>query len=190
MSKRKASTSSYGSAKSSKVESLNLSEIDLLETTCQKWLMKSEAEGPSSYNINKLVAEENQTTAWEGVRNYLARNHMRTMKRGDLAFFYHSNAKNETGIVGIVVITKEFYNDVSYITPGSPYFDADFKDPSKWSVVDVTLFEKLTNPILLSQLKADKNLEGMDLLKKGNRLSVQRVTDIHWGHIVKEYIMK
>jgi len=186
--KRKASTTSDDVIICAK--SVKSGTIDLLDTNCKKWLMKSEAEGPQSYNINRLVAAENQTTPWEGVRNFQARNFMRSMKLGDLAFFYHSNFKKETGIVGITVITKEFYNDNSAQDPQSDYYDPKSVDNNRWSVVDVTLIQKLQTPILLTQLKEDSKLQDMDLLKKGNRLSVQKVTDEHWNHILRQYVME
>ncbi len=146
------------------------------------WLLKSE---PGVFSIDDLAAASGKRTEWEGVRNYQARNMMRDdMKKGDLAFFYHSNAP-ETGIAGIVEIAREGYPDPHAFDRGSKYFDPK-SDPAlpRWYLVDVKLKRRFKRIITLAELKAEKKLEGMQLLRKGNRLSVMPVEAAHWEHIL------
>jgi len=146
------------------------------------WLLKSE---PAVFSIDDLAREKGKRTEWEGVRNYQARNMLRDqMNKGDLAFFYHSNAP-ETGIAGIVEIVREGYPDPHALDPDSPYYD-DKSDPQRprWYVVDVKLKRKLKRVITLQELKAEPRLADMQLLKKGNRLSVMPVAEKHWKHIL------
>jgi len=116
------------------------------------WLMKSE---PSAYSWDDLVRDKKAT--WDGVRNFQARNNLKSMKKGDLAFIYHSNEGKE--IVGIAKIVKEGYPDP--------------KD-NEWIVVDIAPEKKLKTPVSLSQIKADKRLADMKLVRVA-RLSVQPV---------------
>ncbi|HLV26792.1 MAG TPA: EVE domain-containing protein [Gemmatimonadales bacterium] len=142
------------------------------------WLLKSE---PDSYSIDHLWAEPGRTTFWDGVRNYQARNFIRDdMKKGDLAFFYHSGAP-APAIAGIVEITRDAYADPSAFEPGSKYFDSK-SDPDNptWFVVDVKAKKKFSEPITLAELRDVKGLDGMELLKRGSRLSVQPVSERHW----------
>jgi predicted RNA-binding protein with PUA-like domain len=129
------------------------------------WLMKSE---PFKYPWSQLVADKR--TAWDGVRNFEARNNLRAMKRGDLALFYHSNEGKE--IVGIMRISREAYPDPT----------AD--DGEDWSVVDVEPVKPLAAPVGLSTIKATKALANMALLKR-SRLSVVPVTAAEWKTILK-----
>lgn len=145
--------------------------------------MKSE---PETFGIDALAASPRKTTCWDGVRNFQARNFMRDeMRRGDLAFFYHSSCA-EPAIVGIVKIVKEGYADHSAFDKRDKHYDPD-SDPHKprWFMVDVRLERKLAHPITLAQLKehADGALEGLALLKRGNRLSITPVSDAHWKFI-------
>ena len=124
--------------------------------------------------------EKNSTDYWDGVRNYQARNVMRRMKIGDKGFFYHSNAKKDTGIVGIVEVVKEAYPD--------PTQNAEDKEKDRWSVVDIKLLEKWKNIVTLQEMKElakvkDSPLADMTLLKT-SRLSVQPVTKDEWEYIV------
>lgn len=127
------------------------------------WLVKSE---PFKYSWDQFVTDKK--TVWDGVRNYLARNNMRAMKKGDLVLWYHSNEGKE--IVGIATITKEFYPD-----PTAKEGD--------WSVVELKPFKKLKKPISLEQIKADKNLEQMDLVRL-SRLSVGAVKQHEFDYIL------
>lgn len=128
------------------------------------WLIKSE---PFKYPWKKLIKDK--STMWDGVRNYAARNNLRSMKKGDMAFFYHSNEGLE--IVGIAKVKKESYQDPSTTDPN-------------WLAVDFEPFKTLKKPISLAQIKADKNLQEMQLLKL-SRLSVQSVKKEEFDHIIK-----
>ncbi|WP_333820950.1 EVE domain-containing protein [Ohtaekwangia sp.] len=125
------------------------------------WLMKSE---PDVYSWDDLTRDKK--TTWDGVRNYTARNNLNAMKKGDLAFFYHSNEGKE--IVGIAKIVKEHYPDPK---------DAD------WSVVDIAPEKKLKSPVTLAQIKKDKRLNSMALVRL-SRLSVQSVTKEEFDYVI------
>ncbi len=147
------------------------------------WLMKSE---PGTFGIDALAASPRKTTFWDGVRNFQARNFMRDeMRRGDLAFFYHSSCE-QPAIVGVVKVVKEGYPDHTAFDRRDKHYDPD-SDPHKprWFMVDVRLERKLARPITLAQLKeyADGPLKGLALLKRGNRLSITPVSDAHWKFI-------
>ncbi|MBN1239845.1 MAG: EVE domain-containing protein [Gammaproteobacteria bacterium] len=148
------------------------------------WLIKSE---PETFSIEDLKAEPRRTTHWDGVRNYQARNFIRDeMKRGDLAFFYHSNCE-QPGIVGIVKVVKEAYPDHTAFDPTDAHYDAK-SDPSspRWYMVDVKLDRILKRLIPLAELKthADGALRDFALLRRGNRLSVMPVSEQHWRFIL------
>jgi predicted RNA-binding protein with PUA-like domain len=148
------------------------------------WLMKTE---PDTFGIDDLERAPRQTTSWEGVRNFQARNMLRDdFKRGDQALFYHSSCA-EPGIAGIVEVVRGGYPDASAWRRGSPYYDA--KSPENkplWYTVDVRL-KRAVRPLLsLAALRehADGGLDGMLLLRRGNRLSVTPVTAAHWKFIL------
>ena len=128
------------------------------------WLIKSE---PSVYSWDQFVQEGE--TFWNGVRNYAARNNLRSMKKGDLAFWYHSNEGME--IVAIAKVVKEAYQDPTTDNPA-------------WLVVDFKPHKKLKKPVSLAQIKADKRLANMDLVRLG-RLSVQTVKPEEWEMVMK-----
>jgi len=144
------------------------------------WLMKSE---PDAFSIDDLKRKKRE--AWDGVRNYQARNYMRDgMRVGDKVFFYHSNCA-EPGIVGIAEVATDAYPDPSQFDPKSKYFDAgSSRDNPRWMLVDVRFVKKLKRTITLKELQADPALDGMVLLRKGSRLSVQPVETAHWEHIL------
>lgn len=148
------------------------------------WLMKSE---PDVFGIDDLAKSPGKTTCWDGVRNYRARNFMRDeMRRGDLAFFYHSNCE-EPGIVGIVKIVKDGYPDHTAFDVDDPHYDADSDRRSpRWYMVDVKLERKFRRTITLATLREHEQsaLKGLALLKRGNRLSVTPVSAAHWKFIV------
>lgn len=146
------------------------------------WLFKSE---PLIFGIDDLANCPNQTTCWDGVRNYQARNFLRDRIRiGDLAFFYHSSCK-QPGISGIVQIVRNGYPDPTALDRASPYFDpkSTLKLP-RWFAVDVKLVCKFTHPVTLSELKRHPELAGLLLLKRGNRLSIMPVEPEHWHFIL------
>ncbi len=128
------------------------------------WLVKSE---PSVYSFDDLVKEKQ--TAWTGVRNYAARLHLNGMKKGDGVLYYHSN--EGTDIVGIAKVLKESYQDPT-------------TDDQRWVAVDIKAHKKLKKPVTLSQIKADKRLADMALVRIG-RLSVQPVTEKEWKVVME-----
>jgi predicted RNA-binding protein with PUA-like domain len=148
------------------------------------WLMKSE---PSSFSVDDLAAAPRRTTAWDGVRNYQARNLLRDqMKRGDQAFLYYSSTE-VPGIVAIMQIVKEGYPDPTAFDRKHHHYDAgsDAKSP-RWFMVDVQLKRRLARTITLEELRghAGKQLKGLALLRPGNRLSVSPVEERHWKFIL------
>jgi predicted RNA-binding protein with PUA-like domain len=148
------------------------------------WLMKSE---PDTFGIDTLGKAPKQTSAWDGVRNFQARNMLRdSMKKGDLAFFYHSSCE-VPGIAGIVSIVKEGYPDQTAFDPKNDHYDPESKrDAPRWYVVDVKLVRKLRRIITLEELKphAAKRLKDFILLRRGNRLSVMPVSSEEWDFIL------
>jgi len=140
------------------------------------WLMKSE---PETYSIDDLAREK--VAYWDGVRNYQARNFMRDkMQKADLVFFYHSNA-DPSGIAGMAEVSKESYPDPSAFDPKSKYYDPKSKiENPTWFLVDVKFVRKFNELISLEQLRQVKGLENMLVLKKGQRLSIQPVTQQEW----------
>jgi len=148
------------------------------------WLMKSE---PDTFGIDALAKAPKQTSAWDGVRNFQARNMLRdSMKKGDLAFFYHSSCE-VPGIAGIVSIVEDGYPDETAFDPKNDHYDPDSKrDAPRWYVVDVKLVRKLRRVITLEELKehAAKQLKDFVLLRRGNRLSVMPVASKEWDFIL------
>lgn len=144
------------------------------------WLMKSE---PETFSIDDL--KRNKQEPWDGVRNYQARNFMRDgMRPGDKVFFYHSNCA-VPGIVGIAQVATDAYPDPTQFDPNSDYFDsASTRDKPRWMLVDVKFIKKLKRTISLEELKNDPVLDGMPLVRKGNRLSVMPVDAAHWKYIL------
>ena len=146
------------------------------------WLMKSE---PDVFSIDDLKSSARRTEHWDGVRNYQARNFMRDdMKKGDQAFFYHSNCA-VPGIAGIVEIAREAYPDFTALDPQSSYYDPK-SDPEhpRWYMVDVRFVCRIDPVIALSELKQHDELRHMRLLQRGNRLSVMPVTASEWQYIL------
>jgi predicted RNA-binding protein with PUA-like domain len=144
------------------------------------WLMKTE---PDVYSIDDLAREE--VGVWEGVRNYQARNSMREMRRGDLVLFYHSNAE-PPGVVGVAEVHREAYPDPFQFDPKSKYFDPKSRqEEPRWSAVDLTLVEKFPRVVSLAELKATPALEGMEVVRKGSRLSVHPVSAAHFRAVLK-----
>ena len=145
----------------------------------QYWLMKSE---PDVYSIDDLARD--RKSGWEGVRNYQARNHLRAMKAGDLAFFHHSSA-TPPGIAGIARISREAFPDPSQFDPQSDYYDEKSKrDDPRWSQVEIEFVRKLDRLLPMDELREMPALRDMALLQRGQRLSVQPVTANEWRAIV------
>lgn len=147
----------------------------------QYWLVKSE---PDTFSWDDLENAKNKTTSWDGVRNYQARNFLKTMKKGDLVFFYHS-VKKPTSIIGIVEVVREAYVDHTQFDNTNKYYDeGSTPENPRWFMTDFKAKEKFSRPITLDELKNVAELENMFLLKKGSRLSVQPVTNDEWNIIV------
>ncbi len=147
------------------------------------WLMKSE---PETYSIDDL--QKDKKSDWEGVRNYQARNFMRDdMKAGDLALFYHSNAK-PSGIAGICRITKTGIPDYTSWDPNSKYYDPKTDpDSPRWIMVEVQFVKKFPEVIPLSDLRNDPSLKEMLILQKGSRLSITPLKKKDFDHIVSNF---
>ncbi|MEI6508209.1 MAG: EVE domain-containing protein [Bacteroidota bacterium] len=128
------------------------------------WLVKSE---PYKYSWDQFIKDKR--TCWDGVRNYQARNNLKEMKKGDLVFWYHSNEGKE--IVGIAKVVKEFYQDPT-------------TTDANWVVVDLSPFKKLKNTVTLEQIKSDKRLSEIALVKQG-RLSVSKLKAIEFDAILE-----
>ena len=145
------------------------------------WLFKSE---PGCFSIQDLAASPRQTGQWDGVRNYQARNFLRDeIKQGDLVFFYHS--VTDPGIVGLMEVTGGPRPDPTQWDPESEHPDlASPEDNPRWYLVDVTLKEIFPVPLSLKFLRAQPDLAGMELLKRGSRLSVQPVSKAHFDAVM------
>jgi predicted RNA-binding protein with PUA-like domain len=145
------------------------------------WLVKSE---PEVYSISDL--QKDGVSGWEGVRNYTARNFMRdSMKDGDLVLYYHSNA-NPPGVAGLAKVHGEPVPDPSQFDKKSEYYDATSKkDDPRWMMCRIAFVEVFKEFVPLDVLKADKSLEGMPVLQKGQRLSVQPVSPEHFARVLK-----
>ncbi|MFN3586695.1 MAG: EVE domain-containing protein [Moraxellaceae bacterium] len=144
------------------------------------WLMKSE---PSVFSIDDLATR--QTSLWDGVRNYQARNFLRAMQAGDEAFFYHSSCP-EPGIAGRMTIVRAAYPDPTQFDRKSPYHDAKSPpDVPRWDSVDVAFAERYAEIIPLAALKALPALAGLPLVQKGSRLSVMPVSAAEWHAILQ-----
>lgn len=141
------------------------------------WLVKSE---PDVFSYADLEAAPKQTTSWDSVRNTGARNFLRDgMKRGDLVFYYHSNAE-PSAIVGICEVVKEGYPDHTALDPSHPYYDAaSVAETPTWFMVDVRAVKALPRPVTLPEIKNSVALAEMALLKV-SRLSVVPVTEAEW----------
>ena len=143
------------------------------------WLLKSE---PDTFSIEDLKKSPRQSTLWEGVRNYQARNYLRAMKKNDLAFFYYSNCK-EPAIVGIVEVIAEAIADLTQFDPRSKYFDPKAtSEKPRWFNPQIKFVEAFKKPVSRNILK--EALPDMLLLSK-TRLSVQPVQKHEWIQIKK-----
>jgi predicted RNA-binding protein with PUA-like domain len=151
------------------------------------WLMKSE---PSCYGIDDL--QRDRKGMWDDVRNYQARNFMRTMKKGDQVLFYHSSC-DVIGVVGVAEIHREAYPDPTQFDETSYKYDAmSTKENPRWDAVDLKFITKFREPVTLGELKLDPFFRDMLVIKKGMRLSVQPVAKKHFDRILRmrEYTPK
>lgn len=145
----------------------------------QRWLMKSE---PDTFSIDDLRTRK--VEPWNGVRNYQARNFIRSMRRGDEVMIYHSSCA-VPGVAGLGKVASAPYPDPGQFDPKDPYFDAgsDRGNP-RWTLVDVRFVRKLKRVITLDEIKALRNLGDFALTRRGNRLSVLPVSDAQWQAIL------
>ena len=153
------------------------------KATKRHWLVKSE---PHVFSIDDLAAADNQTTHWDGVRNYQARNTLRdSMQLDDHVLFYHSNC-DEPAIAGLAKVSKTGYPDFTAWDKDDPHYDPKSdRDNPRWYMVDIQFVEKFAKPITLSSLRRVSGLENMVLLQKGSRLSVQPVSPSEYATIIK-----
>ncbi|MGK9369246.1 EVE domain-containing protein [Melioribacter sp. Ez-97] len=147
------------------------------------WLVKSE---PDVFSIDDLAKSKNQTTYWDGVRNYQARNYMRDeMKKGDKVIFYHSNTKPPAA-VGVCEVVKEGYPDFTAFDPDDKHYDPKSKKENPaWYMVDIKLVKKFPKAVTLDEIKQNPKLKNMKLVQRGNRLSVMPVTKEEFDVIVR-----
>ncbi|MEO6307038.1 MAG: EVE domain-containing protein [Nitrospiraceae bacterium] len=146
------------------------------------WLMKSE---PRVFSIDDLAQSPTQTTCWDGVRNYQARNFMRTMDVGDQVLFYHSNAE-PPAVVGIAEVVRTAYPDHTQFDKASHHYDlASVPSAPRWDMVDIRYRQTFKTGLSLDRLRQEPKLKGMVLLQKGSRLSVQPVTEAEWVVVLK-----
>lgn len=152
------------------------------EVKLRYWLFKSE---PGEFGIDDLARRPDRSEHWDGVRNYQARNLMRDeMRVGDALFFYHSNC-DEPGIVGIARVAREAYPDPTAFDPGNKHYDPRSRpEQPTWYMVDVEFVRKLRRTITLAELKTRPELDGLALVRRGNRLSVMPVSEAQWHFIL------
>lgn len=144
------------------------------------WLLKSEPESFSLCDLRRL-----QRSPWDGVRNYQARNYLRSMRPGDQALFYHSRVQ-PPGVAGLCRVVSEPYPDETALDPKSKYYDpkATPEDP-RWTLVEVEFVEAFAHFVSLEQLKQTPGLEAMVVTRKGSRLSITPVTPQEWEIVVR-----
>ena len=149
------------------------------------WLMKSE---PDEVSIDDLARAKARRLPWFGVRNYQARNFMRdAMRVGDLAFFYHSGCP-APGIAGICRISAPAHPDETQFDPRSPYYDPkSLRESPRWVNVEVE-FVSRTRLVSLTEMRACAELDGMLVLRRGNRLSITPVDPAHWQFITESLL--
>ncbi len=147
------------------------------------WLVKSE---PTVFSLDDLKKCKNQTTHWDGIRNYQARNFMRDeMKKGDGVLFYYSSTE-PNAIVGVCEVVKEGYPDRTQFDSNNDHFDpkADPKNPT-WIMVDIKFIKEFKTPVTLDSIRSNPKLKNMRLIQRGNRLSVMPVEKSEFEEIVR-----
>ncbi len=146
------------------------------------WLVKTE---PEDFSFADLLAAPDMTTAWEGVRNYQARNFLREMQNGDVVLVYHSSTAHPA-IVGIARVVRECYPDPAQFDARSPYFDPKATpDAPRWDAVELQAVRALPRTVTLQALRTEAALQEMRLLKRGNRLSVMPLSEAELGSILR-----
>jgi predicted RNA-binding protein with PUA-like domain len=148
----------------------------------QFWLVKSE---PDCFSYDDLLEAPRKTTHWSGVRNYQARNFMKAMKNGDGVLFYYSGAE-PPGVVGTAEVVREAYPDFTALDPKDDHFDPKASEETPiWFMVDIQARDRFDNFLPLNDLRHVRELEKMELLKRGSRLSVQPVSADEWKVICR-----
>ncbi|WP_165227411.1 EVE domain-containing protein [Aquisphaera insulae] len=147
------------------------------------WLFKSE---PDCFSFADLQAAPESTTGWDGVRNYQARNYLRdSIKQGDEVLFYHSNA-DPPAIAGIARVVREAHPDPTAFDPSDDHYDPKSdSDAPTWVQVSIQAIRPIEPPLGLPRLREIPELAGMELLRKGSRLSIQPVSPAEWSAIMK-----
>ena len=147
------------------------------------WLLKTE---PESFSIQDLAQAPKQTTCWDGVRNYQARNFLRDeMAVGDRILFYHSST-DVPGVVGTATVVRAAYPDATAWDPNDSHYDpGSTPDEPRWFMVDIRLERIFKEPLPLEKLRGIAALKDMELLRKGSRLSVQPVRKAEFEAIIK-----
>ena len=147
------------------------------------WLIKSE---PELFSIDDLAKSKDKTTYWDGVRNYQARNFLRDeMQIGDRIVFYHSNSE-PSGAIGICEVVKAGYPDFTAFDPKDIHYDPNSKkDNPTWIMVDVKFIQKFERLVPISEIKGNNKLNKMQLVQRGNRLSVMPLTKSEFDELVK-----
>jgi predicted RNA-binding protein with PUA-like domain len=151
--------------------------------TRRYWLVKSE---PDVFSFDDLWNAPRRTTYWDGVRNYQARNFMRDeMKLGDGVLFYHSGSETPA-VVGVAEVVREAYADHTAFDRAGPHYDPKSKpDAPTWVMVDLRATARFHRPVPLPLLRETPRLAGMELLRRGSRLSVQPVTPEQWDIVCR-----
>lgn len=151
--------------------------------SAQYWLFKTE---PDEFSLEDLRRSPKKTTFWDGVRNYQARNMLRDeVQVGDTVLIYHSNAE-PSAIVGWATVTRGGYPDPTALDPNDKHYDPkERKETPRWFGVDVRYAGTLARALPLPELRTIKALQGMELLRKGSRLSIQRVTETEFRTIMQ-----
>lgn len=147
------------------------------------WLFKSD---PDEFSWQDLMKSKNQSTFWDGVRNYQARNFLRDeIKKGDGVLFYHSSS-NLLAVVGYCEVVKEGYPDHTQFDSKNDHFDPKAKkDNPTWFMVDIKFVKEFEQPVTLDSIKANPKLKAMKLIQRGQRLSIQPITKDEWDEILK-----
>ncbi len=147
------------------------------------WLVKSE---PDSFSFDDLLAAPGRTTVWDGVRNYQARNYMRdSMRPGDGVLFYHSNA-NPAGVAGLAEVAAPARSDPTAFDPTHAGYDPKGRpDAPTWMAVEVRAVERFSSVVSLAELRADPACATLQVLRRGNRLSVTPVSEAEWNAVCR-----
>jgi predicted RNA-binding protein with PUA-like domain len=147
------------------------------------WLFKSE---PSEFSLEDLKKNKNQTTFWDGVRNYQARNFLRDeIKKGDGVLFYQSST-DPLAVVGYCEVVREGYPDHTQFDKKNDHFDPKAtKESPIWFMVDIKLVKEFKKPVTLDAIKVKSKLKNMKLIQRGQRLSIQPVTKTEWDEVLK-----